>query len=66
MSNLSRAWAAYEIIGMGIPNPRAVTGILVPPDLTSEQLANLEAAIDRINAELEAKLDAEILASSVY
>lgn len=58
----AKAWAAYETIGIGIPNPRAVVRIPVPEDLTPEQLAELEAWIDKTNAELLAKLDAEIKA----
>jgi hypothetical protein len=44
----------WERIGIGIPNPRAVVRIPVPKDLTPEQLAELEAWIDKTNAELEA------------
>jgi hypothetical protein len=50
--NAPRGWAAYEEIGMSIPNPRSVIRIPIPPGLTDEQLAAIEAEIDRINAEL--------------
>lgn len=58
--NTARAFAAYETIGIGIPNPRAVTRVPVPPDLTPEQLAELEAWIDETNARLDTELKAEI------
>ena len=46
-------FAAEEVIGIGIPNPRAVRRIPVPEDLTPEQLAALEKEIDRANALIE-------------
>jgi hypothetical protein len=46
-------FAAWETIGIGIPNPRAVVRVPVPPDLTPEQLAALEAWIVESNAELD-------------
>ncbi len=48
-------WNAYEVIGIGIPNPRAVVRMPIPPGLSDEQLAHIEAEIDRINAELAAE-----------
>jgi hypothetical protein len=48
-------FSAWETIGMSIPNPRAVVRWPIPPDLTPEQLAAIEAEIDRINAQLEAQ-----------
>jgi hypothetical protein len=50
-----RGFEAYETLGIAIPNPRSVIRIPVPPDLTPEQLAELEAWIDKTNAELEVK-----------
>lgn len=50
-----KAWAAYETIGVGIPNPRGVVRMPIPPGLSPEQLARIEAEIDRINAELLAE-----------
>lgn len=41
----------YEVIGVGIPNPRAVVRWPIPPGLTPEQLDAIEREIDRINAE---------------
>ena len=58
MSQKIRGFSAWETIGMSIPNPRAVVRIPVPSDLTPEQLDELEAAIDRINAEADAELKA--------
>jgi hypothetical protein len=52
-------WEAYEKIGIGIPNPRAVTRIPIPPGLTKEQLDAIERAIDILNAEQEALEAAE-------
>jgi len=49
------SFAAYETIGIGIPNPRAVTRWLIPAGLSPEQLEAIEREIDRINAELEAQ-----------
>lgn len=43
----------WEDIGIGIPNPRSVVRMPIPPGLTPEQLVRIEAEIDRINAELE-------------
>jgi hypothetical protein len=53
-----RSFACYETIGIGIPNPRAVSRWVLPPGLTEEQLKRINAEIDRINAELEAGHDA--------
>ena len=50
-----RGWSAVETIAMCIPNPRSVVVIPVPKDLTQEQLAELEAWIEKTNAEEEAK-----------
>jgi hypothetical protein len=49
-----KGFAAYETIGIGIPNPRAVVRMPIPPGLSPEQLARIEAEIDRINAEADA------------
>jgi hypothetical protein len=57
-----QGFEAYETIGIGILNPRAVTRTLVPKDLTPEQLADLEAFIDKYNAEADRQLKAEIAA----
>jgi hypothetical protein len=42
-----------ETVAIGIPNPRSVVSMPIPPGLSSEQIARIEAEIDRINAELE-------------
>lgn len=47
-----KGFEVYEIIGVGIPNPRSVTRIPVPPDLTPDELAELECTIDQINSML--------------
>jgi len=54
-----KGFEVWETIGIGIPNPRAVVRVPVPKDLTPEQLAELEAWIDKTNAELLAKFEAE-------
>lgn len=70
-----KGFEAYEDIGVGIPNPRSVVRVPIPEGLSSEQLAAIEAEIDRINTEEEAKAgdqpnlgvqgsDAEISASN--
>lgn len=53
MSEKKVGFEVYERIGIGIPNPRNVTKWVIPPGLTKEQLAAIEAEIDRINAELD-------------
>lgn len=61
-----KGFEAYEDIGVGIPNPRSVVRVPIPEGLSSEQLAAIEAEIDRINAEEEGVQgsDAEISASN--
>jgi hypothetical protein len=49
-----KAWAAYETIVVGIPNPRAVVWMLIPPGSSPAELARIEAEIDRINEKLVA------------
>lgn len=54
-----RGFEAYEDIAISIINPRPVARMPIPPGLTSQQLANIEAEIDHINAEEDARLKAE-------
>jgi hypothetical protein len=58
-----KGFEAYEDIGIGIPNPRSVHRWPIPEGLSPEQLAAIEAEIDRINAEEEAKGIQERVAS---
>jgi hypothetical protein len=51
-----KGFEAYEDIGIVIPNPRSVVRIPIPEGLSPEQLAAIEAEIDRLNAEEEAKV----------
>lgn len=53
MKDELKAWSCYETIGISIPNGRAVTRTTIPSDLTDQQMADLEAWIDRINAEAD-------------
>ena len=55
-----QGFEVWETIGVSIPNPRSVVRMPIPPGLTPEQLARIEAEINRINAELEAQLKAEM------
>lgn len=52
-------WEMVEEIGISIPNPRSVGRMPIPPGLSPQQLANIEAEIDRINAEADARFKAE-------
>jgi hypothetical protein len=47
----TKGFEAYEIIGIGIPNPRSVVRMPIPEGLSPEQLAGIEAAIDLINTQ---------------
>lgn len=55
----ARGWAMYEEIAISIPNPRSMVRMPIPPGLSPEQLARIEAEIDRINAEADAQFKAE-------
>lgn len=50
-------WAVTAVVGITIPNPRSVVRMIVPPNLTPEQYAAIEAEIDRINAAIDAEND---------
>ena len=54
-----RGFEAYEDIAISIINPRLMVRMPIPPGLTSQQLANIEAEIDRINAEEDVRFKAE-------
>ena len=57
------AFSAWEVIGLDLPNPRGVTRIPIPPDLTREQLAELEAWIEAVNREAEMSFALEMEAA---
>jgi len=43
------AWSMSETIAIGIPNPRVVHRMPIPPGLSPEALARIEAMIDQAN-----------------
>ena len=60
----ARGWAMYEKIALSIPNPRSVVRMPIPPGLSPEQLARIEAEIDRINAEADRIMSVYPMAAS--
>jgi hypothetical protein len=48
-----RAWSMVEMLGISIPNPRAVPRWTLPPGLSKEALDRIERMIDQFNELLE-------------
>ena len=52
-----KGFAAYETIGISIPNPRSCVRMPIPKDLSPEQLVRLDAALAELEAEQKAAME---------